>query len=89
MFEFYNWLFPVIVSLIVVKLCNWLYRWKNPKCKGKLPPGTMGFPIIGETFEFMTPYDMNLVISPYLKKRMSRLLTSFFFPLLAIRYAYY
>ncbi|CAE6195901.1 unnamed protein product [Arabidopsis arenosa] len=71
MLDFY-WTFPVIVSLIVVKLCHWIYRWKNPTCKGKLPPGTMGFPIIGETFEFMKPYDFHLVISPFLKKKISR-----------------
>ncbi|CAH2079066.1 unnamed protein product [Thlaspi arvense] len=71
MLEFYG-LFPVIVSFIVVKLCHWIYRWTNPKCKGKLPPGSMGFPIIGETFEFMTAYDFSSAVSPYLEKRISR-----------------
>lgn len=97
MLEFYG-IFPVVVSLIVLKLCHSIYRWRNPECKGRLPPGSMhlrdfwymGFPTIGETFEFMTPYDFSSVVSPYLKKRISRLLTSFFlFTFLAIRYASY
>ncbi|WZZ75312.1 hypothetical protein YC2023_086682 [Brassica napus] len=31
-----------------------------------------GVPIIEETFGFMTPYDFSSVVSPYLKKRISR-----------------
>ena len=89
MLEFYG-IFPVVFSLIVLQLCHSIYRWRNPKCKGRLPPGSMGFPIIAETFEFMTPYDFSSVVSPYLKKRISRLLTSFFlFTFLVIRYASY
>jgi len=74
MSEIYVLALSVVFSLIVVKLCHWVYQWSNPKCKGKLPPGSMGFPIIGETFEFMTPFDISLVVSPYLKKRISRFL---------------
>ncbi|ESQ55995.1 hypothetical protein EUTSA_v10027495mg [Eutrema salsugineum] len=72
MSEVYGLVLSVIVSLIVLKLCHWIYKWRNPKCKGKLPPGSMGFPVIGETFEFMRPFDFSLVISPYLEKRISR-----------------
>ncbi|CAN8232005.1 unnamed protein product [Cochlearia groenlandica] len=58
MIEFCNesWI-VIIVSLIVVKICHWIYKWNNPKCNGKLPPGSMGFPVIGETFEFMKSHD--------------------------------
>ncbi|ESQ55997.1 hypothetical protein EUTSA_v10025084mg [Eutrema salsugineum] len=72
MLQYYGSLLSVIISFVVVKLCHWIYQWWNPKCKGKLPPGSMGFPIIGETFEFMTPSDFSLVVSPYLEKRISR-----------------
>ncbi|XP_010511939.1 PREDICTED: cytochrome P450 708A2-like [Camelina sativa] len=64
-------LWIVIVSLIVVKLCHLIYQWSNPKCNGKLPPGSMGFPIIGETIEFMKPHDA-LQYSNFLKKRILR-----------------
>ena len=54
-------LWIVIVSLLVLKLCHWIYQWRNPKCNGKLLPGSMGFPIIGETFEFMKPHGCSSV----------------------------
>ncbi|KAG7529488.1 Cytochrome P450 superfamily, partial [Arabidopsis suecica] len=70
MVDVYN-LWIVIVSLIVVKLCHLIYQWSNPKCNGKLPPGSMGYPIIGETIEFMKPHDA-LQFSTFLKKRVLR-----------------
>nr|UAK14950.1 cytochrome P450 70815v2 [Iberis amara] len=59
------------IALLVVKISQWCYRWSNPKCNGKLPPGSMGFPIIGETFDFFKPHDM-YEISPFVMKRMLR-----------------
>ncbi|EOA25650.1 hypothetical protein CARUB_v10018999mg [Capsella rubella] len=64
-------LWIVIASFIVVMLCHFIYHWSNPKCNGKLPPGSMGFPIIGETIEFMKPHDA-LQYSTFLKKRILR-----------------
>ncbi|CAN7116669.1 cytochrome P450 708A2 [Brassica rapa] len=64
-------LWIVIVSLLVLKLCHWIYQWRNPKCNGKLLPGSMGFPIIGETFEFMKPHDV-LQFPSFVKKRVIR-----------------
>lgn len=72
MVEVYQ-LFTVIVSLVVVKLFHWIYQWRNPKTNGKLPPGSMGFPIIGETFEFMKPHDA-LQFSTFVKERTLRLI---------------
>lgn len=62
----------VVIALVVVKISLWLYRWANPNCSGKLPPGSMGFPVIGETIEFFKPYSFD-EIPPFVKKRMSKL----------------
>ncbi|KAF8051061.1 hypothetical protein N665_1811s0008 [Sinapis alba] len=56
MVEVYEF-WTMIISLVVVKLCHWVYKWRNPTSNGKLPPGSMGFPIIGETLEFMKPHN--------------------------------
>ncbi|CAA7045207.1 unnamed protein product [Microthlaspi erraticum] len=61
----------LIIALVVIKISHWLYRWSNPKCNGKLPPGTMGFPIIGETCDFFKPSGFNDIPS-FVKKRMLR-----------------
>ncbi|RID68010.1 hypothetical protein BRARA_C00199 [Brassica rapa] len=60
-----------VTALVVVRISNWWYRWSNPKSNGKLPPGSMGFPIIGETFDFFKPHRF-YEISPFLKKKMLR-----------------
>ncbi|CAA7032567.1 unnamed protein product [Microthlaspi erraticum] len=63
----------IIIALVVVGISKWLHRWYNPKikCNGMLPPGSMGFPIIGETIEFFKPCGQ-LEIPPFFQKRMLR-----------------
>ncbi|KFK26104.1 hypothetical protein AALP_AA8G203400 [Arabis alpina] len=61
----------LVIALVVVRISHWWYRWSNPKSNGKLPPGSMGFPIIGETFDYFKPHGF-YEISPFLKKKMLR-----------------
>jgi len=75
MVEFHE-LLTVMVSLFLVKIFHWVYQWRNPKTNGKLPPGSMGFPFIGETFEFFKPHDA-LQFSTFIKDRVLRFFSDF------------
>ncbi|CAO2191693.1 unnamed protein product [Urochloa humidicola] len=59
------------VTLIIGWLVHWVYKWVNPPCKGTLPPGSMGFPIIGETFQFFKP-SPSIGIPSYYQQRLER-----------------
>ncbi|KAF6147767.1 hypothetical protein GIB67_006740, partial [Kingdonia uniflora] len=61
----------VAIALLVIYITHWVYRWNNPKCNGKLPPGSMGFPVIGETLKFLSP-NSSFDLLPFVKKRMER-----------------
>ncbi|KAI3875929.1 hypothetical protein MKW92_030498 [Papaver armeniacum] len=68
-------MWPVVLFLIAlgtISFTHYAYRWRNPKCKnGKLPPGSMGFPLIGETIQFLIPsYSLDTPL--FIKKRVSR-----------------
>ncbi|XVF33398.1 hypothetical protein REPUB_Repub17cG0165200 [Reevesia pubescens] len=61
-----------IVALLIVAISHWWYNQGNPKIRhGKLPPGSMGLPIIGETLEFFCSYYKD-DIPPFLSKRIRR-----------------
>ncbi|RVX15948.1 Cytochrome P450 87A3 [Vitis vinifera] len=60
-----------VVSLFIASITHWVYKWRNPKCNGKLPPGSMGFPLIGETIQFFIP-SKSLDVSSFIKKRMKK-----------------
>lgn len=45
----------MVAALLIVCISYWTYKWRNPECSGKLPPGSMGFPLIGETLQYLLP----------------------------------
>ncbi|GMN50081.1 hypothetical protein TIFTF001_019252 [Ficus carica] len=60
-----------VAGLVVIWISNWIRRWRNPKCDGVLPPGSMGFPLIGETLPLIIP-SYSLDLHPFIKKRLRR-----------------
>ncbi|CAL5409147.1 unnamed protein product [Camellia sinensis] len=62
-----------VVAVVTILISQWLYKWRNPKCNGVLPPGSMGLPFIGETFQLLIP-NHSLDLHPFIKKRIERLL---------------
>lgn len=55
---------------VVVLAVHWVYRWRNPRCSiGKLPPGSMGLPLLGETKQFFSP-NTTFDVSPFIKDRI-------------------
>ncbi|XP_075102580.1 beta-amyrin 16-alpha-hydroxylase CYP87D16-like [Nicotiana tabacum] len=60
-----------VVTLLTIYVTQWIYRWRNPKCNGVLPPGSMGFPLIGETLQLIFP-SHSLDLPPFLKNRIKR-----------------
>ncbi|KAK8990339.1 hypothetical protein V6N11_009042 [Hibiscus sabdariffa] len=63
--------FSVFISLVCASLGKWIYRWSNPKCKGTLPPGSMGFPLIGETFSLIVTSN-SIDVHPFFTQRIKR-----------------
>ncbi|MBA0835136.1 hypothetical protein Goarm_007435 [Gossypium armourianum] len=60
-----------IGTLLLICITHWVNKWRNPRCNGKLPPGSMGFPLVGETLQFFTP-NTTFDIPPFVKERMRR-----------------
>ncbi|KAF2322625.1 hypothetical protein GH714_025079 [Hevea brasiliensis] len=60
-----------LVGLLLTYYMYWINKWRNPKCNGILPPGSMGFPLIGETLQLLTT-SYSLDLHPFIKKRVQR-----------------
>ncbi|CAM8880988.1 unnamed protein product [Rhodiola kirilowii] len=61
----------ISVALLIVCITRWVCNWYNPKCNGKLPPGSMGLPLLGESFQFFAP-NTSTDVPPFIKIRMDK-----------------
>ncbi|KAJ6755060.1 CYTOCHROME P450 87A3-LIKE [Salix purpurea] len=61
----------LVVALAVIYYTHLISKWRNPRINGVLPQGSMGWPLIGETLQFITP-GRSLDIHPFVKKRMQK-----------------
>ncbi|OEL33837.1 Cytochrome P450 87A3 [Dichanthelium oligosanthes] len=60
-----------IFTLVLGWLLHLIYRWRNPPCNGRLPPGSMGLPVVGETLQLLKP-SPSLDIPDFYKLRLKR-----------------
>ncbi|KAH7686842.1 Cytochrome P450 B-class protein [Dioscorea alata] len=65
---FVLWSVTFFLSLLFT---HCIYNWKYPKSSGRLPPGSLGLPLFGETFSFFSP-NTSLDTAPFLKFRIKR-----------------
>ncbi|KAI3425581.1 uncharacterized protein J3R85_010095, partial [Psidium guajava] len=65
-----------LVALIVFAVSYWRYKWRDRSNFGKLPPGSMGLPFLGETIQFSIP-SKSVDLPPFLKKRIKKYGTLF------------
>ena len=56
---------------MVMAFITWAYRWSHPKASGRLPPGSLGLPLLGETLQFFAP-NPTCDVSPFVKERLNR-----------------
>ncbi|KAI4353630.1 hypothetical protein L6164_002563 [Bauhinia variegata] len=66
------WIVELAVMALLVICCTYFFTaLKNPKEPRLLPPGSMGFPFIGETIQLVIP-SYSLDLRPFIKKRIQR-----------------
>ncbi|KAG2632498.1 hypothetical protein PVAP13_2NG110700 [Panicum virgatum] len=60
-----------VFTLVLGWLLHFIYRRANPACNGRLPPGSMGLPIVGETLQLLKS-SSSLDIPDFYKLRLKR-----------------
>ncbi|XP_039121963.1 cytochrome P450 87A3-like [Dioscorea cayenensis subsp. rotundata] len=60
-----------VTFFLSLSFTHWIYKWKHHKSSGRLPPGSLGLPLFGETFSFFSP-NTSLDIAPFMKSRIKR-----------------
>ncbi|WVZ50845.1 hypothetical protein U9M48_002059 [Paspalum notatum var. saurae] len=60
-----------LATLVLGWLLHFIYKWRNPPCNGRLPPGSFGLPVAGETFQFLRS-SPSLDIADFYKLRLKR-----------------
>lgn len=64
--------FAALVLLMLLLLYA-AHRWRNPRCRGRLPPGSMGLPLVGETLQFFSPdADDSFDVPRFVRHRLAR-----------------
>ncbi|KAJ1272476.1 hypothetical protein BS78_06G204400 [Paspalum vaginatum] len=61
----------VLLMLLLLLLLYAAHRWRNPRCSGRLPPGSMGLPLVGETLQFFSP-EASLDVPRFVRHRLAR-----------------
>ncbi|TVU16096.1 hypothetical protein EJB05_39645 [Eragrostis curvula] len=60
-----------LALLLLLLLLYAVHRWRNPRCNGRLPPGSMGLPLVGETLQFFSP-DASMDVPRFVRHRLAR-----------------
>ena len=61
----------LVLLMLLLLLLYAVHRWRNPRCRGRLPPGSMGLPLIGETLHFFSP-DASFDVPRFVCHRLAR-----------------